>query len=189
MLQPLLADLPAGDRNVWALVAVAAGGLLYFLIRPGKPKKDPLDRPQRTTSLAQQRNVERQMESLLVELSEMARQMNAQLDTRSAKLEALIDDADRRIAALQRGLSEPVSIAPPIAAATPPAEPAIAQSAAASQGANHAPMAVEPMPLNPQHAEVYALADVGTAAIDIARQLNRPRGEVELILALRSRSG
>ena len=40
------------------------------------------------------------MESLLVELSEMARQISAQLDTRSQKLEILIREADEKIAAL-----------------------------------------------------------------------------------------
>jgi len=39
-------------------------------------------------------HVERQMQSLLVELSEMSRQISAQLDTRSAKLELLIKEAD-----------------------------------------------------------------------------------------------
>jgi hypothetical protein len=34
---------------------------------------------------------------------------------------------------------------------------------------------------------VYALADQGQSAYDIANQLGRPRGEIELILALRPR--
>jgi hypothetical protein len=41
--------------------------------------------------------------------------------------------------------------------------------------------------VDPRHAEVYDLADGGQSAQDIARQTGRPRGEVELILALRGR--
>jgi hypothetical protein len=33
--------------------------------------------------------------------------------------------------------------------------------------------------------EIYSLADVGQSTNQIARKLNRPHGEVELILALR----
>jgi hypothetical protein len=38
---------------------------------------------------------------------------------------------------------------------------------------------------DPRHAEVYALADQGLSARDVARRLGRPNGEIELILALR----
>ncbi|MFQ5429892.1 MAG: hypothetical protein ACE5E1_06240 [Phycisphaerae bacterium] len=41
--------------------------------------------------------IKRDMEQLLVELNEFARQTNAQIDTRFAKLEQSIADADRRI--------------------------------------------------------------------------------------------
>jgi hypothetical protein len=41
--------------------------------------------------------------------------------------------------------------------------------------------------VDPRHAEVYELADGGQSAQDIARQTGRPRGEIELILALRGR--
>jgi DNA-binding NarL/FixJ family response regulator len=41
--------------------------------------------------------------------------------------------------------------------------------------------------IDPQHEAVYALADQGKATAEIARQLNRPNGEIELILALRAR--
>jgi len=36
-----------------------------------------------------------------------------------------------------------------------------------------------------RYAEIYALSDRGEAPQEIARKLDRPRGEVELILALR----
>jgi len=39
--------------------------------------------------------------------------------------------------------------------------------------------------IDPRHAEIYAMADEGRSATDIASRLGRPSGEVELILALR----
>src|SRR5262245_56288661 len=85
----------------WAIYGVAAMSLMYLVVRPMLKRKDPLARSPAKTSLSQQRALERQMETLLVELSEMSRQMTAQLDTRAAKLQALLDEADRRIAALR----------------------------------------------------------------------------------------
>jgi hypothetical protein len=41
---------------------------------------------------------------------------------------------------------------------------------------------------DPRYEQVYTLADQGSTAQEIARKLDRPSGEVELILALRTRS-
>jgi hypothetical protein len=159
----LLADIPTTNtRLVWLGVAFAGATILYAVLRGARGKKDPLARGTSSSSLARQRNVERQMESLLVELSEMARQITAQLDTRSAKLEALIREADEKISALRQS--------PQVPTATTAAAP---EWTAAS--------------IDPQHEAVYALADQGKSTGEIARQLNRPNGEVELILALRAR--
>ncbi|HEY1629601.1 MAG TPA: hypothetical protein VGF52_07060 [Tepidisphaeraceae bacterium] len=164
----ILADAPGQltPTEWWTLIVLGVFGLFYMaVLRPMMRKKDPLDRPAAFASLSQQRNVERQMQNLLVELSEMARQITAQLDTRAAKLEALIREADEKIAAMnsQNNTSSQPYVALP-----------------------SSPPALEEMP-DPRHAEVYALADQGRNAGDIAAELGRPRGEVELILALRSR--
>src|SRR4051812_31106402 len=97
----LLADtnLISADKRGWIALAVAGICVTYLLFRPRK-KKDPLEAPA-FSSLAQQRTVERQMQNLLVELSEMARQISAQLDTRTAKLELLIKEADEKLEALR----------------------------------------------------------------------------------------
>jgi hypothetical protein len=165
-MAPILVDAPnqLTPTEWWTLILLGAFGLFYLMVlRPMSRRKDPLDRPPAFASLSQQRTVERQMQNLLVELSEMARQITAQLDTRAGKLEALIKEADEKIAAMhsQNNGSSDAPAAPP-------------------------PAAFEEMP-DPRHAEVYALADQGRDASDIATELGRPRGEVELILALRSR--
>ena len=150
--------------EIWTLITLGAFGLVYLMfLRPMMRRKDPLDRPSGFAGLSQQRSVERQMENLLVELSEMARQIGAQLDTRAAKLEALIKEADEKIAFIQSTNNHSISNS----RSAPSLQP-------------------KEMP-DPRHAEVYALADEGRDANFIASQLGRPRGEVELILALRSK--
>jgi hypothetical protein len=157
MLYLLLQSSP--NQN-WILYVIVAAMIGYMVIRPlMRKKKDPLEKSPVTSSLAQQRSVERQMQNILVELSEMSRQITAQLDTRAAKLELLIKDADERIAKLQAGV--PLSDAP--SAPRPPTEPVV----------------------DPRYAEVYSLADQGRSATEIAAALNQPYGEIDLILKLR----
>jgi hypothetical protein len=167
----ILGELPIPTEWIAPIIAFAAVVFVLYRIRK-QLKKDPLARAPVASSLAQQRSVERQMQNLLVELSEMARQITAGLDTRAAKLDALIHEADEKIAtltALQRSISAnpPAAAPPPVAPTAPP------------------PCAYEP---DPRHVEVYTLADQGQSPSQIAGQLNRPNGEIELILALRPRT-
>lgn len=172
----LLAD--ATTPTEWAVCAVAVAATAFVLFRPKmKAKKDPLARSPDANSLAQQRSVERQMQNLLIELSEMARQVTAGLDTRAAKLDALIREADDKIAALS-ALQRSANISrPDDSPAEPPAISMVVPPAAP-------PCAYEP---DPRHAEVYDLADQGRTPSQIAGLLGRPNGEIELILALRPR--
>ena len=146
----------------WLVICLAILTIIYAVVRPMFRRKDPLNRPSSFTSLAQQRSVERQMQNVLVELSEMARQISAQLDTRAAKLEMLIKEADQKIAALNKGSSAPA-----------------APNGQSDEIADSAPS------VDPRHARIYALADAGQSASQIAQELNQPSGEIELILALR----
>jgi hypothetical protein len=165
----LLANMPK-DPSTWVALFVAIGAVAFVMFRPKMKKKDPLEHKP-SMSLAQQRSVERQMQNLLVELSEMARQISAQLDTRAAKLELLIKDADQRLAELKR-LQAPL---PPAPFAEPPT------------GTENSNLAPPPLEIDPRHVEIYDLADAGKSPQDIAAKLDRPKGEIELILALRPR--
>ena len=166
----LLAENPLNTlppSQMWGFIGLGVVLLIYVVVlRPMMRRKDPLERPPAFASLSQQRSVERQMQNLLVELSEMARQVSGQLDTRAAKLELLIKEADEKIAALRAAGN--------------------GQSGAASSSSVSAPVGAAEVP-DPRHAEVYALSDQGHAPHDIAAQLGRPRGEIELILALRGK--
>jgi len=177
-MQSILLEIPPpSPATSWTAIGIGVATIVYVaFIRPlGKKKKeDPLSRP---PGLARQRSVERDMSNLLVELSEMARQMTGQLDTRAARLEALLREADEKIAtlrSLQPGGGPPHGVLVEAKLLEADAVP--------MRTAEDASVAVDP-----RHAEVYDLADEGQSAQEIARQTGRPRGEIELILALRGR--
>jgi hypothetical protein len=151
----------------WALIIAAALTIIYAVMRPMRRRKDPLA-GKKPVSLAGQREIEKQMTDLIVDLEKMARQMTAQLDTRAARLETLLRDADQRIATL-RDINEASAGSPKLRLLGPP-DPPVAE--------------LENLP-DPRHAEIYELAHNGQSAHQIAQQLGRPYGEVELILALR----
>lgn len=178
-----LAEAPAsaagGVDDPIALVALAGGVLMlvYFMIlrpRARKGRGDPLAvMPSERSSLAGERAAERQMQSLLVELEQMARQMSAQLDTKAARLEALIRDAESKTAALNAALAR--------AKAERISNSLIAGTLGPEHESGLAALA--------RHRDIYDLADAGESAQAIAQKLRRPAGEVELILALRSTGG
>jgi hypothetical protein len=154
----------------WVLIIAAVLTIVYAVMRPMKKKrKDPLAE-KKPVSLAGQREVEKQMTDLIVELEKMARQMTSQLDTRAAKLEILLRDADERIETLRS-----------LAAAAPSNGGTRGLKLA---GASVVVDDVEEIP-DPRHNEIYELAQNGHSAHQIAQRLGRPYGEVELILALR----
>ncbi|MGE5608408.1 MAG: hypothetical protein ACM359_04085 [Bacillota bacterium] len=162
----------------WPLYALAAVTVAYVVFRPmlRKKKPDPLERMP-SFGLAQQRAVEREMSNLLVELSQMTRQITAQLDTRAAKLEALIEEADRRIGELRKLEEEAAERRTD--ESTPRCSP---EESGGEEEAGSAEVG------DSQHEAVYAMADSGRSAQEIAGELGRPRGEIELILALRPRA-
>ncbi len=175
-MQWLLAQGPA-DLPPWLLLVAAALALvlLWRTLAPsswrGWPwhRSDPLSRPA-DPSLAQQRSVERDMQTLMHELSELSRKITQQLDARSTRLTELIGQADRRIEILR----ELANRAPREGASPPPASPA-------SSGPE---LNIE---IDPRNERIYALEDEGLNVTQISNRLNIPEGEIELILALRPR--
>jgi hypothetical protein len=174
----LLDSFTDPEKRQWIALAVGMIAVTYLLFRGrgGARRKDPLEKPL-FSSLSSQRAVERQMQGLLVELSEMARQISAQLDTRSAKLELLIKEADQKILELKE--VQRSTVLSSSAAATALYTPINAADTATTSPVPDAPP-------DPRHADVYALADQGRSPSQIGTALGRPSGEIELILALRS---
>jgi hypothetical protein len=179
MIILLQSNLFSEPVSKWALIALAILTMAYVLLRPrGKKKKDPL--AGQSIGLSQQRGVERDMNNLLVELSQMARQITGQLDQRAAKLDLLIREADEKIAELQAMTGQRKVIGERVPRDDEQQE-ARESGPAAARADEHGGEAQ----VDPRYAEIYSLADEGQGAAAIAQRLGRPSGEVELILALR----
>ena len=180
-LQPLLAAaLTEGISPYWLVGGLATCAVVYLQMRP--KKRDPLSSQPFRSSLSQQKALERDMQNVVVELSEMTRQMSSQLETRYLKLERLIHEADLKAAELQQTID---AIAAQADALAPPSTPPpVSRSGRptlrlVSDANDHT---------EERWAEVYRLSDEGLSLVQIARQLGRPNGEIELILALRTKS-
>ena len=187
-----LPNLPKSMNDPAAMVLVGLGvmGLIYLMVlRPAAQKNkkrkrpDPLATPPSVrSSLAGERAAERGMQTLLLELENMSRQMSAQLDTKAAKLEALIREADAKTAALHAALaSEKAALLSDRLLIGGDGGETPDRPARDRFGSGLAALA--------SHDRIYDLSDAGDAAAAIARKLNRPAGEVELILALRGSGG
>jgi hypothetical protein len=129
--------------------------------------RDPPRQEERSEN-KRQRQMQHDLESLMMELEQLSRSIGAQIDTRFAKLEAAINDADRRIAVLQRlnrQLGEEADDT--------------SQAEVGSESKDEYEI---------RHAVIYELADEGFDAVEIARDLGKTPGEVELILNLRKKN-
>lgn len=125
--------------------------------------------------LSQETETKRDLEAVMLELDQLARHTMGRLDTKFAKLEVVVRDADERIQTLTRLLRTQGGESPlDLTVADVPAENGTDEKARAA-----------PAPPEPRHAAVYQLADAGLSPLDIARELDRTTGEIELILSLR----
>lgn len=146
--------------------ALLAAGLLMSSLRrrqQHRGQQETRGSSQRSVPVpvSEQQQLRRDLESLLVELQELSRKISAQIDTRFAKLETVIRDADRRIAVLERLNRQADIKTGSIPQETPTSDI--------------------------RHSAVYELADTGLTSVDIAKELGKTPGEVELILNLRNK--
>lgn len=183
-----LADIDAlGFSPAWIVLVSAVLFVMYLTFRP--KRRDPLASQPFRTSLAQQKSLERDMQNVIVELSEITRQMSAQIETRALKLEQIIRDADAKIVELQQATEAARTL---VASSNSHAGEftTIASDvvSTASQHGHRPPMRLVSDDVSHSEdrwAEVYRLGDEGLTLTEISRRLARPNGEVELILALR----
>jgi len=131
-----------------------------------------------------QHKLRQSMDELLVQLEEASRRVGAQIDTKFAKLETVIRDADDRLARLEHVLGRTDG-----QAARSPAPAQLATQAALEDGGANASRLSEERdadePADPRFRRVYELVDAGASPIRAAEELGMPLGEVELILNLR----
>ncbi len=112
------------------------------------------------------------------EAEELTRRLSAIMDNKAARLELLIEEADDRLARLDRAsMGAGVQTRPMEhdagAFRTPAPEPA-----RTAPPERHA---------DPTQRQIYELADSGLGPVEIAQRLDQPIGQVELILNLRRR--
>ena len=179
----------------WLLLIVFAA---FFLLRATSRR---LARSQADKYLSVQERVNRkvkgqdrvvsQMNELMAALADLSRQINGQIDTRLAKLEVLLSQADETIAKLDGvvgGRKRSVKAGQGRGGETEGAKGAVASSAAKEiheiSESFHGSM-----PISPESREVLELAEKGLSKIEIAGELHRPVGEIELILALAGKKG
>lgn len=160
-----------GDQAWVVLVMVAGVALIVFSMRRRTEKQieadgagiEKLDEIRRQVGNKYPRLARDAQASgastMAADLEELGERLAAKLEARAARLEQLLDQADRRIRALEASAAQPPE-----------------------------PRPLDPKPprgADPTHARVHELADQGLSAVEIARAMGLPTGQVELILNLR----
>jgi hypothetical protein len=201
-----------GISNGQLAVFIAVGALIYSILRWRK-NTIARSRPSESSSSANPlsvREVTAEVQALLAELEETSRRLTAQLDNRYRRIEQLIAEADEKIRRLE-ALADAAAPAAPSAgssirmaantpgtsASTPGASPStLGTTAAADNLFSDAQRTLTrlrqergapPAALDPAYEPIYSLADSGKTSREIAQELGRQPGEIELILALRQR--
>lgn len=162
----------------WPLLVLAAGATMVLMLVRRRSRQEGLplreQARQHRDQLQSRRAVEDDLRGIMLELQNVARQVNAQLDNKFQRLEAAIRDADRRIAALQelaggqRAVGEGAGL-----------DVTVGEAAERDDQVRAARKLLT-------RQQVHRLAEQGMTAGQIARQLDQPVGEVELMLALRA---
>ncbi|MCB1280722.1 MAG: hypothetical protein KDB18_04300 [Salinibacterium sp.] len=153
------------------LMVVGVLGLVFILfrnIRRQKQKESQFDVPakERLQSIRSEAASTNDLHGMTARAQESVQTLITQLENKAVRLEALLDRAEAKISEYEARLerAEPVSPPPsPVPASENPS----------------------PLPIDPLHRRVHALADQGLDPVEIARQVDRPTGQIELILALR----
>ncbi len=184
----MLAALGEISTSQWAMIAAII--IATFVVLNIRRRRRPLDgsprqyRREIESAARDEEGLRTDLGQLMIQLEELARRINGQIDTKFAKLEQSIADADKRIAALRVLIeaSKPAARDPSADASDPATRTGDGPTAdgRASDGPDASWLE--------RHGAVYELADAGQSPEEIARQLGRRIGEVELILNLRVKS-
>ena len=176
------------DSALAILIAMAA--LIYAVrrwrinvLRRNRAKGPPAMKPSPTAGPAlSMREVSSEIHAMLADIEETARRAAAQIDNRTMRLEQLLAEADQKIAQLE-SLTAPSSPGDPPTAISPAQRAHAASLLSQLRHERSAPAPTE----DPAYTPIYQLADQGKSPREIAQTLSRQPGEIELILALRSR--
>jgi hypothetical protein len=192
-MQPLALSMPSPDQ----VILLVAGGALIFAIRRWRQiavQKQKSAGPNgrgggavveagggARKSALNVREVAVELQALLADLEETSRRLTAQLDNRHMRMEQLLEEADlkiRQLESLSGAHGAPGSSSPSPRMAPVSESERMLQRLRQGRGA--------PAPTDdPAYQPIYSLADRGKSTREIAQELGRQPGEIELILALR----
>ncbi len=158
----MIADIPFDNFQTLCVGAILFLMALLLVARSQRKatEKEPVGAlPQKKEAARIDPTLRENLSDLLLRLEETSRRVNGQLETRFQTLNRLLAEADLKIRELKI-LSERQ-------ATDTPAPPK-----------HH-------LAGDPETLEIYRHADAGLDPVEIARKMNRQRGEIDLILSLR----
>lgn len=176
LFRPLADSSGATSPMQLVMLVLAIGGItLVMLSTYRRSRRSRLTRVEsvreRYKELDSSAGATRDVGKAMVELEQLARQIYGRIDTRFAKLEAIIRDADERIAKLSR-LARTSAGGSALDVTLELQNPDVRNSRPDLSG-------------DQRHDAIYRMADGAMSAADIARDTGKTTGEIELILALR----
>lgn len=196
----LLADSTGGISNPQIAMLIGALALIWGILRWRKLTVNRQRRPAEERVVSKMANplsvreVSEEIQALLADLEETSRRLTAQLDNRYTRLEQLMAEADEKIRRLEAltsaagksgGDTGIAAGSTPVAHVTEPLATEAQRTLARLRQERGAP----PPALDPAYEPIYTLADRGKSSREIAQELGRQPGEIELILALRQHAG
>ena len=179
-MPPLVAEPSFLQSMLLALGVMLITMWLFMRIRKRKARHWAAPHPkEQVEGLRQARGLRGDLESLMVEIEQLAKRFSTQLDAKAIHLEKLVAEADERIGRLQNlsNASDRREAEAGALSARSVAEQPGTDGGAGASGQNQGPDALA--------ASVYALADAGHDPEAISGRLGEHVGKVELILALR----
>ncbi|MCK4660168.1 MAG: DUF2802 domain-containing protein [Phycisphaerae bacterium] len=168
-IPPLAETTFSGGQIALLVIILGVSASMLLSARRRRPRNANSPRAyvrEQVAQLREEAEVKGDMEALLAQIHEVARQMSAQLDTKFCKLERAIRDADERIARLDR-IARMVEGKP------------VCDITVENDAGN----------ADERYTQVHKLSDAGLPPVEIAKQTNLTTGEIELILALRRKTG
>ena len=170
--------LAEGGTNTVQLVMLVVGvaGLAFLLLstrrRVMNGKREPAETPrEQFARLGGLSRTTRDVERVMQELDSLSRQIHGRIDTKLARLEKLLRDADQRIAVLTESVARSPERGSHLEVMLDQEEPSDSVA-----GDEH--------PGDATQQTVLRLAAANRSVLDIARQVGKTPGEVELIVAL-----
>ncbi len=170
-------------------VALAVFLMLRVARRNWKRARSTEAPAQRIAGLREDAQRRAVLENSMADAVELTQKLAATLDNKAASLRALMDEADRRIAAL-RGVGGATQFNQETQISSQPT-PSARDVSMRVESMRQEPRIVDgsrtdrdERTIDPLHARVADMARDGATTIQIAKQLGKPIGQIELILAL-----